>query len=57
MLPLILAPGLGAEIYRGLASVVAGGMLAGTFFSWFLMPSLLRLGESQSAALTEEALV
>jgi multidrug efflux pump subunit AcrB len=45
MAPLIFMPGLGAEIYRGLAAVVAGGMTIGTTFTWILMPSLLRLGE------------
>jgi len=45
MAPLIFMPGLGAEIYRGLAAVVAGGMTVGTLFTWILMPSLLRLGE------------
>jgi multidrug efflux pump subunit AcrB len=49
MLPLIFMPGLGAEIYRGLAAVVAGGMVIGTTFTWFLMPSLLRLGEAPAA--------
>ncbi len=48
MLPLIFLPGLGAEIYRGLAAVVAGGMVIGTAFTWFLMPSLLRLGEASA---------
>jgi multidrug efflux pump subunit AcrB len=47
MLPLIFMPGLGAEIYRGLAAVVAGGMVVGTTFTWVLMPSLLRLGEER----------
>lgn len=47
MLPLILMPGLGAEIYRGLAAVVSGGMVIGTLFTWFLMPALLRLGENR----------
>jgi multidrug efflux pump subunit AcrB len=47
MLPLIFMPGLGAEIYRGLAAVVAGGMVVGTAFTWVLMPSLLRLGEER----------
>lgn len=56
MLPLILAPGLGAEIYRGLATVVAGGMLVGTLFTWVLMPSLLRLGEAREVPLHGEAL-
>ena len=43
----MLAPGLGAEIYRGLAAVTVGGMVIGTCFTWFLMPSLLRLGETE----------
>jgi Cu/Ag efflux pump CusA len=50
MAPLIFMPGLGAEIYRGLAAVVAGGMVVGTAFTWVLMPSLLRLGEEREAA-------
>ncbi len=50
MAPLIFMPGLGAEIYRGLAAVVAGGMVVGTAFTWVLMPSLLRLGEERVAA-------
>jgi len=45
MMPLIFMPGLGAEIYRGLAAVVVGGMIVGTTFTWMMMPSLLRLGE------------
>jgi multidrug efflux pump subunit AcrB len=53
MAPLIFLPGLGAEIYRGLAAVVAGGMTIGTAFTWLLLPSLLRLGET--AAEVDEA--
>jgi multidrug efflux pump subunit AcrB len=49
MAPLIFMPGLGAEIYRGLAAVVSGGMVVGTLFTWVLMPSLLRLGEERAA--------
>jgi multidrug efflux pump subunit AcrB len=50
MAPLIFMPGLGAEVYRGLAAVVAGGMVIGTAFTWLLMPALLRLGEEKSVA-------
>jgi multidrug efflux pump subunit AcrB len=53
MAPLIFMPGLGAEIYRGLAAVVAGGMIVGTAFTWVLMPSLLRLGEERRARVVE----
>ena len=56
MLPLILMPGLGAGIYRGLAAVVAGGMIVGTSVTWFLMPSLLRLGEAAFARRHEATL-
>ncbi|HZR37316.1 MAG TPA: efflux RND transporter permease subunit [Nevskia sp.] len=54
MLPLMLAPGLGSEIYRGLATVTVGGMVLGTAFTWFLMPSLLRLGETQPSIAAHE---
>lgn len=52
MLPLIVMPGVGSAIYRGLAAVVSGGMILGTVFTWFLMPALLRLGESRHRAVT-----
>jgi multidrug efflux pump subunit AcrB len=53
MAPLMFMPGLGAEIYRGLAAVVAGGMTVGTVFTWVLMPSLLRLGEERHVAASQ----
>lgn len=43
MLPLILAPGAGSEFYRGLGSVVVGGLLISTVFTLFLIPALLSL--------------
>ncbi len=46
MLPLMLIPGAGTELYRGLASVIIGGMLISTIFTLLLLPSLLRMGES-----------
>lgn len=55
MAPLILMPGLGSAVYRGLAAVVAGGMVMGTFFTWFLMPALLRLGSSRQTATDDAA--
>lgn len=44
MLPLVLAPGQGAQIYRGLATVIVGGMSVSTIFTLILLPCLLRLG-------------
>jgi len=43
MLPLVLAPGAGSEFYRGLGSVVVGGLLVSTVFTLFLIPALLSL--------------
>jgi multidrug efflux pump subunit AcrB len=46
MLPLMLVPGAGSEIYRGLATVIVGGMSVSAVFTLLLLPSILRLGES-----------
>ena len=43
MLPLVLFPGAGSELYRGLGSVVIGGLIVSTVFTVFLVPSLLSL--------------
>ena len=50
MLPLLLNPGAGTELYRGLAGVIVGGMMVSTFFTLILLPSLLRIGESRHLA-------
>lgn len=44
MLPLVVAPGAGAGIYRGLATVIVGGMAVSTLFTLILLPSLLQIG-------------
>jgi len=46
MLPLLLIPGPGSEVYQGLAAVIVGGMSVSTIFTLILLPSLLRLGEN-----------
>ena len=43
MLPLMLVPGPGSQIYRGLATVIIGGMFVSAVFTLILMPSILRL--------------
>ena len=43
MLPLMLMPGVGSEIYRGLAAVIVGGMTVSALFTLVLFPSLLRM--------------
>jgi HAE1 family hydrophobic/amphiphilic exporter-1 len=41
MLPLVVAPGPGSELYRGLGSVVLGGLALSTVFTIFVIPALL----------------
>ena len=43
MLPLMVVPGVGSQIYRGLATVIIGGMFVSAMFTLILMPSVLRL--------------
>jgi multidrug efflux pump subunit AcrB len=50
LLPMIIVPGPGAALYRGLATVIAGGMLLNTIFMLVLLPALLRLGEPAAEA-------
>jgi multidrug efflux pump subunit AcrB len=46
MLPLLLLPGEGSTVYRGLAAAIVGGMCVSTAFTMLLLPALLRVGES-----------
>jgi multidrug efflux pump subunit AcrB len=46
MLPLLLIPGAGAELYRGIAAVIVGGMSVSTIFTLIFLPSLLQLGKA-----------
>lgn len=41
MLPLVLLPGSGSELYRGLGAVVVGGLLVSTVFTLILVPAVL----------------
>ena len=41
MLPLVLIPGPGSEFYRGLGSVITGGLALSTVFTIFVTPALL----------------
>ena len=43
MLPLVLMPGSGSELYRGMGGVVVGGMLMSTVFTLVLVPLLFSL--------------
>jgi HAE1 family hydrophobic/amphiphilic exporter-1 len=43
MLPLVLMPGAGSELYRGMGSVIIGGLVVSTVFTLFLVPALFSL--------------
>jgi len=43
MLPLLLFPGEGSVVYRGMAAVIVGGMAVSTIFTLILLPTLLQL--------------
>lgn len=43
LLPLVLFPGAGSELYRGLGSVVLGGLVVSTVFTLLLVPTLFTL--------------
>jgi len=43
MLPLVVFPGAGSELYRGLGAVVVGGLSMSAFLTLLTVPPLLRL--------------
>jgi hydrophobic/amphiphilic exporter-1 (mainly G- bacteria), HAE1 family len=43
MLPLVLAPGPGSELYRGLGAVVVGGLVCSTLFTLVVVPLMFSL--------------
>ena len=47
MLPLVLVPGAGSELYRGLGSVVIGGLALSAILTLLMVPALLSLFVSQ----------
>ncbi len=42
-MPLVLMPGAGSALYRGLGAVVVGGLIVATAFTLILVPVLLNL--------------
>ncbi len=43
MAPLVVLPGAGSELYRGLGAVVVGGLICSTLFTLLVVPLLLSL--------------
>ena len=52
MLPLLLLPGEGSVIYRGLAASIVGGMSFSLIFTLLLLPCMLRLGKAKQVEIT-----
>ncbi|MGH9867135.1 MAG: efflux RND transporter permease subunit [Candidatus Polarisedimenticolia bacterium] len=50
MMPLVLFPGAGSELYRGLGSVVLGGLVLSTVFTIFVVPAMFSLSLDIRAA-------
>lgn len=55
MLPLLLIPGPGSVIYRGLSAAIVGGMSVSLIFTLILIPCLLRLGEARASRTVQTA--
>jgi HAE1 family hydrophobic/amphiphilic exporter-1 len=49
--PLVLFPGAGSELYRGLGAVVLGGLIVSTVFTLILVPTLFSLMMEAKAVL------
>jgi HAE1 family hydrophobic/amphiphilic exporter-1 len=43
MLPLVVNPGAGSELYRGLGAVIVGGLMVSTLFTLLMVPLALSL--------------
>jgi len=51
LLPLVLSPGAGSELYRGLGSIVLGGLLLSTLITLIVVPSMFGLMVSITTSL------
>ena len=41
--PLLLFPGAGSELYRGIGTVIFGGLTMSTLLTFFMIPPLLMI--------------
>jgi len=51
LLPMVLRPGAGSELYRGLGAVLIGGLVVSTVFTLLLVPTLFRVTLAARGAL------
>ncbi|MDX8346713.1 efflux RND transporter permease subunit [Cognatiyoonia sp. IB215446] len=54
MLPLVIFPGAGSELYRGLGAVVVGGLSMSAFLTLLTVPPLLRLVLTRKPSATRD---
>jgi len=54
MVPLVVVPGPGSVLYRGLGTVLVGGMAVNSVFTLVLLPTLLRLIERPDPVIAAE---
>ena len=52
MAPLVIMPGAGSELYRGLGAVVLGGLLVSTIFTVLLVPTVFAIFVDAKQAVT-----
>jgi len=55
MLPLVLSTGAGSELYRGLGSILLGGLAMSTLFTLFVIPALLAFFIDYERSRSDEA--
>jgi multidrug efflux pump subunit AcrB len=55
MAPMVLVPGEGSVIYRGLATAIVGGLCVSTIFTVVLLPCFLRMGATQPVLVQDAA--
>jgi len=53
LLPLVISPGAGSELYRGMGSVLLGGLVVSTVFTLVLVPALFTLMLEAKQALSD----
>lgn len=54
MTPLVISTGSGSELYRGLGSILLGGLALSTVFTLFVIPALLAFVIGFEKSRTEE---
>jgi HAE1 family hydrophobic/amphiphilic exporter-1 len=53
MLPLVVAPGAGSELYRGLGAIIIGGLTVSTVFTLLVVPAVFSLMLSAKESLAD----